>query len=33
MPAGGYSKYTAISALHDLFNSPPPVSRTAMADR
>ncbi|HEX4054200.1 MAG TPA: hypothetical protein VHX86_08040 [Tepidisphaeraceae bacterium] len=33
MPAGGYSKYTAISALHDLFNSPPPVIRTAMADR
>ncbi len=33
MPAGGYSKYTAVSALHDLLTSPPPVIRTAMAER
>jgi hypothetical protein len=33
MPAGGYSKYTAISALKDLVNTPPPVVHTALADR
>jgi hypothetical protein len=33
MPAGGYSKYTAISALRDLVNSPPQVVHTALADR
>jgi hypothetical protein len=33
MPAGGYSKYTAVSALRDLFISPPPVIHTALADR
>ncbi len=33
MPAGGYSRYTAASALRDLVNSPPPVLHTALADR
>jgi hypothetical protein len=33
MPAGGYSKYTAISALKDLVNTPPPIVHTALADR
>jgi hypothetical protein len=33
MPAGGYSKYTAMSALRDLVNSPPPIVHTALADR
>jgi hypothetical protein len=33
MPAGGYSRYTAVSALHNLLNPAPPAVRTAMADR
>jgi hypothetical protein len=33
MPAGGYSKYTAVSALRDLFKSTPPFEGTTLADR
>jgi hypothetical protein len=33
MPAGGYSKYTAVSALRDLFKTSPPFEGTALADR
>jgi hypothetical protein len=33
MPVGGYSKYTAVSALRDLVNTPPPEVHTALADR
>jgi hypothetical protein len=33
MPAGGYSKYTAVSALRDLFRTSPPFEGTALADR
>jgi hypothetical protein len=33
MPVGGYSKYTAVSALHDLFKSTPQLQGTALADR
>jgi hypothetical protein len=33
MPAGGYTKYTAVSALRDLFESSPAIGGTALADR
>ena len=33
MPIGGYSRYTAASALRDLFKTPPPFEGTALADR
>jgi hypothetical protein len=33
MPVGGYSKYTAVSALRDLFKSSPQLQGTALADR
>jgi hypothetical protein len=33
MPAGGYSKYTAVSALRELFKAPAPIEGTALADR
>jgi hypothetical protein len=33
MPVGGYSKYTAVSALKDLFKSSPQLQGTTLADR
>jgi hypothetical protein len=33
MPVGGYSKYTAVSALRDLFKSSPQLRGTALAER
>ncbi|MGD0388419.1 MAG: hypothetical protein ABSC42_05630 [Tepidisphaeraceae bacterium] len=33
MPVGGYSKYTAVSALRDFFKSSPQLQGTALADR
>jgi hypothetical protein len=33
MPAGGYSKYTAVSALRDMLKQIPPYQGTALADR
>jgi hypothetical protein len=33
MPVGGYSRYTAASALRNLLNPPPPITQEALADR
>jgi hypothetical protein len=33
MPVGGYSKYTAVSALRDIFKTPTPLEATALAAR